>query len=84
MHYPSGVLVDIVDVILRLLVEAFHGDELRKHHIQDRCVLHEHPVDVFAAEKLGQLVFDALTSDQAQVFALIERSMSGFRFQGEV
>lgn len=37
---------------------------------RDRCVLHEHPVDVFAAEKLGQLVFDALTSDQAQVFAL--------------
>ena len=29
MHYPSGVLVDIVDVILRLLVEALHGDELR-------------------------------------------------------
>ena len=47
-------------------------------------MLHKHLVDVFAAKKLGQLVFDALTSDQAQVFALIERSMSGFRFQGEV
>ena len=65
MHHPSSVLVNIVDVILCLLIEAFHGDEFRQHHIQNLCVLHEHSVDVFAAEKLGQLVFDALPSDQA-------------------
>ena len=65
MYHPSSVFVNIVDVILRLLVEAFHGDELGKHYIQDLCVLHERSVDVFAAKKLGQLVFDAFTSDQA-------------------
>lgn len=52
--------------------------------IQNLCIFHEHSVGVFAAEKLGQLAFDPFTSDQAQVFALIERSLSSFRFQGEV